>query len=518
MTQIPKYGRFELSFIGPSGGNPFMDTTLSATFRYKNRCCEADGFYDGGGVYKLRFMPTIEGEWEYVTASNIPEMDGQTGAFTCIAALPGAHGPVRVKDKFHFAYDDGTPFYPFGTTAYNWTNQATATVEQTLKTLAAAPFNKIRMSPLPKHYLYNSNEPLLYPFDGGMTMEVKAEEFNSGSMFSSNASDAYKFDFTRLNPAFFRDFEKRIEQLGEIGVEADMILFHPYDRWGFSNMPEEASQLYLKYIIARLASYPNIWWSMANEWDLLRNRTIAEWEDFASTLVERDPSQHLRSIHNCINVYDHSAGWITHVSWQRIDYHSHVELTAKLRDQWQKPVLIDEIAYEGNIDQGWGNISGEEMVKRFWDVTVRGGYCTHGETYLRDDENLWWAKGGELIGTSPARIAFLRKIVEDMGYIDAVQGPMDWDLPWGLAGKKSRVETKTAFGTMSRMFSEDMICYFSFSQPKFRNFYLPDDMKYKVYVIDTWEMTVTALDGEYCGGARIDLPGKPGIAVRFKKA
>lgn len=36
------------------------------------------------------------------------------------------------------------------------------------------------------------------------------------------------------------------------------------------------------------------------------------------------------------------------------------------RSLYQKPIVVDECAYEGNIDFGWGNISGEEMTRRFW--------------------------------------------------------------------------------------------------------------------------------------------------------
>ena len=61
------------------------------------------------------------------------------------------------------------------------------------------------------------------------------------------------------------------------------------------------------------------------------------------------------------------------------------------------------------------------MVNRFWKVTTSGGYCTHGEVFLDpqqeniDEAVLWWAKGGSLHGESPKRIAFLRKIMEEIG-------------------------------------------------------------------------------------------------------
>jgi hypothetical protein len=48
---------------------------------------------------------------------------------------------------------------------------------------------------------------------------------------------------------------------------------------------------------------------------------------------------------------------------------------------WGKPVVIDECGYEGDLENGWGKISGEEMLRRFWEGAIRGGYVGHDETY-----------------------------------------------------------------------------------------------------------------------------------------
>jgi hypothetical protein len=81
-----------------------------------------------------------------------------------------------------------------------------------------------------------------------------------------------------------------------------------------------------------------------------------------------------------------------------------------------KPLLFDEMRYEGDVDAGWGNMSGEEMCSYFWMAGLSGGYPTHGETYVNpsDDstEVRWWGKGGRLVGTSPPRIAYFRDIME----------------------------------------------------------------------------------------------------------
>ena len=55
------------------------------------------GFYDGDGVYRVRFMPDDEGSWSFRTRSNRPELNGLTGGFDCTAAEPGAHGPDQTR-------------------------------------------------------------------------------------------------------------------------------------------------------------------------------------------------------------------------------------------------------------------------------------------------------------------------------------------------------------------------------------------------------------------------------------
>jgi len=258
-SEIELWGCGELVLSGPKRGNPFLDVALGAEFRYKHRVVLVDGFYDGDGIYRVRFMPDTMGVWHYETRSNCPDLDGITGQFTCVEPSPGNHGPVRVAHTYHFAYADGTPYIPIGTTCYAWVHQGEALEEQTLATLAEALFNKIRMCVFPKDYLYNKNEPEYYPFE-------RSEEGVS--------------DLARFDPAFFRHFEKRVGQLMDLGIEADIILFHPYDRWGYATMDAEVDDRYLRYVVARLAAYRNVWWSMANEFDLMASKTMADWDRF----------------------------------------------------------------------------------------------------------------------------------------------------------------------------------------------------------------------------------------------
>jgi hypothetical protein len=491
MSSVKKWDQFEAVFQGPKEGNPFLEVNLTAVFKHEKSSVEVSGFYDGEGVYKVRFTPDIIGTWTFTTNSNAESLKGMTGCFECIAPEENNHGPVRVKDKFHFEYADGTPHYSFGTTCYAWIHQSLELQEKTLETLKNSAFNKMRMCVFPKHYDYNHNEPMLYAFEGSL---------ESG------------FDFSKYNPEFFRHLEKRILDLQSLGIECDLILFHPYDRWGFSNMGAENDERYLKYIVSRLASFRNIWWSMANEYDLFIDfttkipfKTIEDWERLAHIVQRYDPYQHLRSIHNCLKFYDYGKPWITHCSIQRTDVYKTSENTDEWRSLYEKPIVIDECAYEGNINHGWGNIPGEEMTRRFWEGVVRGGYMGHGETYVHPQDILWWSHGGELHGTSPARIAFLRKILEDApGAITPIAKPAGginpyWDVTVGTIGE------------------DYYLFYFGFNQPTFRVFRMPEGKNYKVDIIDTWDMTITELEGIFTGEFRVDLPGKQYIAVRLTR-
>jgi hypothetical protein len=486
---VEKWGCFEANFHGPREGNPFSDVSLSAVFTQGESRVEVNGFYDGEGVFKVRFMPERSGRWTFRTRSDSKILDGLEGSFLCAGESQGNHGPVRLRNRFHFEYADGKPYYPFGTTCYAWIHQSEELQERTLKTLAASPFNKLRMCVFPKHYDYNHNEPALYPFRGSI---------GAG------------FDFTRPNPDFFRHLEKRILDLQALGIECDLILFHPYDRWGFSDMGPENDRAYLKYVAARLAAMRNVWWSMANEYDLFLRpdgslkKDVEEWDRLGRALRECDPFGRLRSIHNCLKIYDHEKDWISHCSIQRTDHVKTAENVNEWRGRYGKPIVIDECAYEGNINHGWGNITGQEMTRRFWEGVVRGGYVGHGETYTHPQDILWWSHGGELHGTSPARIAFLRAILESApAPIEPVQKPAgalfdpNWDAPCGAVGE------------------EFYIFYFSFCQPSFRTFSMPAGKFYCVDIIDSWEMHITEVPGEFSGAFRIDLPGKPFIAVRM---
>ncbi len=498
--QVERWDVFEVSVNGPRDGNPFTEQNIRGTFEGKNETVTVNGFYDGDGVYKVRFMPSFEGEYTYKTTGSFPEAEA-SGAFTVTPAGEGNHGPVRVAYTYHFAYEDGTPYYSVGTTCYVWPHQAEEVRQKTLQELSKGYFNKMRFCVFPKHYIHNFKDPVTFPYEGTPvdSSGLTEENFSYDSDFSGNS-----WDFTRFNPEHFRRVEQAILELRDRGIEADLIVMHPYDRWGFSDMGRQADDLYWKYCIARFSAYRNLWWSLANEYDLMKAKTLADWEHYADLLCQLDPYNHLRSVHNCEPFYDFTRPWITHCSMQRQDLYRHVEYTEDYRIRYGKPVVWDEIAYEGNIDMGWGNISGQELTRRFWEASLRGGYAGHGETYIDpEDDILWWSHGGQLHGDSPARIKFLHQILTETPGLGLKRGPGAFDEVVGIPDSKVFTDCYE-------------IHYYGFGRPSFRDFIKNDGASYQVDVIDTWDMTVTDA-GVHSGKFRVQLPGKEYIAVRLRR-
>ncbi len=475
--KVERWGIFELTARGPSSGNPFVDVTFACRFTSGFRTIDVPGFYDGDGVYKVRFSPDTVGRWTYQTTSSDKSLAGKSGNFECLPSAPGNRGPVGPAHRFHFQYADGTAYFPFGTTCYAYSFVPEPWQSDTLHNLKSARFNKVRMCLLPKGL--GKLQPVAMPFalKPGETVNARGN-----------------FDLTRLNPTYFQHAERCIADLLAADIQADVILFHPYDAWGFKSMGEEADDHYLRYTIARLSAYRNVWWSVANEFDLIRSKSMKDWDRFFRILVECDPHSRLRSIHYSRVMYDYTKPWCTHASLQNYEFDKSAERLAA----WDKPIIYDEIQYEGDIARRWGNLSPEEMTWRFWRAIVNGVYATHGETYISSNGSPVWSDAGELHGTSPARLAFLHDLLKKSGTT-------------GLIAPENPYYTNAANP------GQVYLWFFDYHQPAEYEFPLPDKGQFKATLIDPWAMTTSPVPGAFSGKSNLKLPGKPYRAILFEK-
>ncbi len=93
--------------------------------------------------------------------------------------------------------------------------------------------------PVLYRYTYNHANPV----DTGTAYEIKpgsvAADPNAwGCVGSSCPATSGSFDLARFNVSYWRNYESLLAQMQDMGVIADIIVFHPYDdgHWGFDCM------------------------------------------------------------------------------------------------------------------------------------------------------------------------------------------------------------------------------------------------------------------------------------------
>ncbi|RXK52631.1 DUF5060 domain-containing protein [Aquirufa rosea] len=510
--KVERWNRVEFVWNTSFKGNGYQDVEFKAIFIHSDTTLIIPGFFDGNQTFKLRFMPTRLGTWKYTTISNVPGLSKKTGTLECVTPSAQNHGPVKTNG-LHFSYSDGKNYYPLGTTAYAWNHMGEALQSLTLNSLKNSGFNKIRMCVFPKNYDLVKEEPEHFPF---VLKENKRDD--KGNMIPV-------WDYSQFNPKFFQQLETHIEALQKIGMEADLILFHPYDkgRWGFDAMPQEINNKYIKYLLARISSFRNVWWSMANEWDYVKSKTVDDWDELTATLIKSDPYRHLCSIHgSTATYYDYWKPAFTHVSVQDESPAQSPNAAAMLRNVYHKPVILDEVGYEGNLKSRWGRYSPETLTHLIWNGIMGGAYVTHGESYMFEDhrDTIFWAKGGRFKGESWKRVGFLRQILEDGA------GPLSLS-----DVSRDNVTSSSGKGQYLVYFGKQIQEFWTFNLPINNGAFgkLTTGTRFKVDIIDTYGMTIQTLpeifetgkENDYRfydkGYKKIRLPEKPYLALRIRE-
>jgi len=103
-----------------SYANPYMDVELNATFVGPGGVSlTLPGFWDGGNTWRIRFAPTVVGNWSFTTVSSDPTDTGLHGQSGTVQSQPYSgslsiykHGFLKSDASNRFlTYNDGRPFY-----------------------------------------------------------------------------------------------------------------------------------------------------------------------------------------------------------------------------------------------------------------------------------------------------------------------------------------------------------------------------------------------------------------------
>ena len=211
-TAVERWGQWEGSWRAPTaaGVNPFTDVDLTVELRGPGSAdgsATVRGFYDGAGVWRARFMPPTTGSWTYRTrCPGVAALDGKSGSFAVAAPTGDNHGPVIVrKNSTTFQHADGSRFHVVGTTIYGlaggvWggnTARPNKTAES-LATLAASPFNKVRM--------------MAFPVSGAAVEDIWLPY--------ERVPGSNDTDLSRFNVEFWQRMDRTIGSLLQLGIQS----------------------------------------------------------------------------------------------------------------------------------------------------------------------------------------------------------------------------------------------------------------------------------------------------------
>jgi len=370
--EVQQYHPIDLRFKAEGvSGNPFQVDFSAEFLGPDGKTLKVPGFYDGDATWVIRFAPPAIGSWSYRTASNVPLLNAKTGKLVAVANTNElVHGRLRVDPQHphHFVFEDGAHFFLLGFECdWLWALDAKdagiPNLRRFVDILAERGFNHITMNifaydtPWAKgnRNQWDYGPPPIYPWAG--------------------SND--KPDFSRLNLAFWKHYDKVVDYLFQKGIVAHLMLrvYNKMVKWPPNGSPED--DLYYRYIVARYAAYPNVIWDFSKE---AQNEKDTKYKLAVIGKIKLwDPYHNLVTVHDDDANYDNGNYNICDFrSDQRHSKWGDTILAQRAARRW--PVLNIEYGYERGVEnlatygveQDW-----QEVLRRTWEIYCAGGYCNY---------------------------------------------------------------------------------------------------------------------------------------------
>jgi len=247
-----------------------VEITLHATKSYQNPYTDVDvwveltgpgfekrcyGFWDGDNVFRIRVLASRPGNWRWRSGSNQSDsgLNGVTGDFTAVAwseaekqTNPCWRGMIQASVNGHaFEYADGTPFFLLGDTwwpvptfRYRWYDDdkerpigPKAGFKDYVRFRKKQGFNCIAMIASLGNWA-NDDKPSRLKMPDGTVLraawkqagtqsakDMHDEDGNRAFLFPGNVPGYEKYfpDVERINPAYCRNMDKKIDYLNSQG-------------------------------------------------------------------------------------------------------------------------------------------------------------------------------------------------------------------------------------------------------------------------------------------------------------
>ncbi len=284
--------------------NPFNDVDIELLLCGNGRLYTVPGFWDGGNVWKVRFVCPSEGEWYFKTVctdESNSALHNRTGKVNCVKYTGEhdiyAHGFVTCAyGEKYFTYDDGTPFFYLGDTHWSLGDETVDMVSTICEKRLAQGFSVMQSEPIGASF----------DFTNGITQDDMEGFADYDEKFRIIAENG----FVHANAQFF--FPAYMEPLiANNGGYSDKTVTGTFngetvEMRDFADSTKAYLEKVSRYWVARYGAYPVIW-TLGQETDndfYWNESTHPDW-NFANNpyklvaqyIAKYDPYDHPLSAH-----------------------------------------------------------------------------------------------------------------------------------------------------------------------------------------------------------------------------
>jgi len=246
---VPLHSRFEAAFESALAyRNPVQDVRLIVQFSNGSHRFQADAFWDGDKCWRVRFSPSIAGEWLWRTECS--QMDdvglhGRQGQFECAAAISPnewlINGPLRVSaDGRHLEYGNRKPFFWLADTAWNGPLKA-----------GQADWDE-----------YLADRKL----KGFSVIQFVATQWLGGDTDADGATAYQNPRRIEIDSAFFHRLDRRIDRINDFGLIAAPVLAWAatWNKEAISLNPgaslsEDQLIVLIRHLVSRYGAHQVVW-------------------------------------------------------------------------------------------------------------------------------------------------------------------------------------------------------------------------------------------------------------------
>lgn len=317
------------------------------------------GFWDGERNWKVRFMPDEMGNWTWKSTCSDKENSGlhhKEGAYQCTANDSGQllykHGAINhVKGQYHLSYNDGTPYFWVGCTAWNGALKSTDEEWSTyLKHRQSHNYNLIQL----------------------VTTQWRAADANAEGLVAFEGSGEIS-----INPEFFKRMDKKIDKVNSYGLVASPVILWalPFSSGRYLSpgyyLPIDEAVILSKYIVARYQGNHVIWTlggdgkyydELEDRWKAI-GRQVFEGIDHAPVTLHPHGSSYVGRIYADENWYDIMSYQSSHSNGEKV-----VNWINKgpMSQEWDKLRPMPYINSEPNYEEINFKIDAEDVRNASW--------------------------------------------------------------------------------------------------------------------------------------------------------